>query len=1202
MKFACILLAIFLQLHSFYGQSLWTTIPDNSELRKSAKEREIIPEKFASFKLQFNHMQQLLSKAGKENSAVSVTMPIPLPDGSQKNFLFQENSCMSPVLAAKYPNIKSFSGVSKDDKSYYARIDYGPMGFHAVIKGPEGTVYVDPYFRNPDENYISYYVRDHIVSTDQYDLGCGLDSYEDAMAKEKIHSQVPYAREKSGQAEQIKRQYRLAVTTTGEWGQSFGTVENVLSRIVTGVNRLNMIFENEMATTFELIDRNDELIFLDPETDPFENANLGRSLIGQNSIAINNIVGSAAYDIGHIFTIQCSDGVAGIAALGSVCLNNKGNGVSCVGGSNISFFMVSTTAHEIGHQFRGSHSWSNCPSSMGQLSPGSAWEPGSGSTILSYAGVCGSQNLAGTNDDYFHVGNIDQMLNFINTTGSCAEEVPSGNQIPEITMGIGDGLNIPIATPFELEASAEDADGDILTYNWDQLDLGPTSQLGQPEGNSPSFRSFPPSTNPNRLFPRLPAIIGGIGSNVEVLPLYSRDLTFRFVVRDNHPGAGAIAWEEIAFRADESAGPFRVTSPNSLTFATVGQELNIEWDVANTDNEIIDCQAVDIYFSTDNGESFPHLLASNTPNDGSETITLPNILTDEGKIKIKASNNIFFQFNRSNILVREPSEPGFYIDLAQSEFDICLPEKLEVEVNGTAFQGFDTPVQLEVIGAPAGVSFTFTDNPMTPSGNSRLIMDFDGINTTQSFTATVRGSSENADTISQNITVHLTGTNFDDMVLQEPASGIDKVKQISVFRWTKSKNAESYTLEISKSPEFGSSNIITESLLPDTSFNPQVILDNSELYYWRVLATNGCATTASEIRTFGTVSLDCKDYIADNLPTNISFSGQLTVDGTISVFDIGEVADVNITNIKGQHSDVFQLKGSLINPSGTEAVMFDNNCFASTDFNIGFDSDSPTDFTCPLSSGLTVKPNIDDLGIFEGQQIDGDWIFRIVDTESGDGGQFTAFELEICASFEVDAPYLVNNNVFEVPTDLAPRLSSDFLLVGDDNNGPEELIFTLVEAPSLGDLLLNDIALSVGDQFSQSDIDLGNLRYSHQSGEEGSDHFLFTVIDGEGGWLDLTDFDIMIGDEFTSSTEEFESGFNFKLFPNPASNRIYILNSSSANEDVMLHFLSIEGKLLMMQKLDKSSTIDVSSYEAGLYILVFRSKTKTESHRIQILH
>jgi len=1211
MKFPCILLALLLQIQLLHSQYIWTAVDDNSELLKSAKEREIIPEQFASFRLQFNQMQKLLAKAGKENSTVSVSMPIPLPDGSQQHFLFKENSCMSPILAAKYAKIKSFSGVAKDNKAYYARIDYGPMGFHAVIQSPEGTIYVDPYFKNPDDNYISYYVRDHKVSTDEYDFGCGLDSYEDALAMENTYSQSPPLTEKSGQTEQVKRKYRLAVTTTGEWGQNYGTVENVLSRIVTGVNRLNMIFENEMATTFELIDRNDELIFLDPATDPFQNANLGRSLINQNSFAINNIVGSAAYDIGHIFTISCSDGVAGIAALGSVCLNNKGNGVSCVGGNNISFFMVNTTAHEIGHQFRGSHSWGNCPNAQGQLSPDSAWEPGSGSTILSYAGVCGSQNLAGTNDDYFHVGNIDQMLSYINTTGSCAEEIPSGNQIPEISMGLGDGLTIPISTPFELEAAATDADDDILTYNWEQMDLGPVdfsvdppqplSSLGQPVGNAPTFRSLPPTTDPKRVFPRLTSIAIG-GSQVELLPTYSRDLTFRFVVRDNHPGAGAIAWEEVELKADESAGPFLVTKPNSLTFTAVNESIDIEWDVANTDNEIIDCQEVDIYFSTDNGQSFPYLLAENTPNDGSETVILPNILTDEGKIKVKASNNVFFQINRSNIIVREPAEPGFYIDLAQEEFDICLPEQLEVQVNGTAFQGFDTPVQLDVIDAPVGVSFTFSDNPMNPSGNSTLLMNFDGISTTQSFTATIRGTSENADTISQNIIVDLTGTNFDDMVLQEPASGLDKVKQIPFFRWTKSNNAETYTLEISKSPEFGSTNIITESFLPDTSFIPQVVLDNSELYYWRVLATNGCATQASEIRTFGTVSLDCKDYVADNLPKNISFSGQVTVDGTISVFDIGEVADINIKSIKGQHSDVFQLKGSLISPNGTEAVMFDNNCFASTDLNIGFDSDSPTDFVCPLNSGMTIKPNIDDLSIFEGQQIDGDWIFRIIDSESGDGGQFTEYELEICASFEVDAPYLVNNNVFQVPTDLAPRLSSDFLLVGDDNNGPGELIYTLVQLPVLGDLLLNDTAISVGDQFTQSDIDLGNLRYSHLSGEEGSDKFSFTVIDGEGGWLDLTDFNIMIGDDFTSSIEDLESSFDFKVYPNPASNRIYIQNNSSSNEDVILELFNIEGKRLMMQDLDKSSTIDASSFESGLYILVFRSKSKTESQRIQILH
>lgn len=1185
------------------AQAVWRPVDESDIINKSLKEREIIPEAYSIFALDAKKLNANLKDApSRENKNASQNvLGLPLPDGQIARFIVHESPCMSPVLSKKYPSIKSYRAESLDHKYDQARIDMGPMGFHAVIYTLEGTVYIDPYFRDPDQYYISYFVRDHHPDLSGYSAGCGVEDYLQTIYEEEQNTGIQESRviNKSSAPEVELRKYRLAVATTGEWGQIFGTKENVLARIVTGVNRLNMIFENEIATTFELVDNNDEIIFLDPATDPYVDANLGRSLIGQNSIAINNVIGQSAYDIGHIFTIRCTDGVAGIAALGSVCLLNKGNGVSCVGNTNISFFMVNTTAHEIGHQFNGGHSWSNCPSAMGQLSPGTAWEPGSGSTVLSYAGICGSQNIVSTNDDYFHVGNLQQFLNFARTTGSCAEEIPSGNHEPEIQLVDGDGLTIPIATPFELDGIATDEDGDILTYNWEQMDIGPTSPLGEPMGNAPSFRSFPPSTESLRLFPSLPGIIGGIGSNREVLPLYTRDLTFRFTVRDNHPGAGITVWEEVEFKATDTAGPFRVTSPNSLTFTSVNQPLTIEWDVANTDNELVNCQNVDIYFSVDNGKSFEYLLAENTPNDGEETVVIPNILTDEGKIKVKASNNIFFQFNRSNIIVREPAEPGFFIDLGERSVDACLPDVVEIAVRGTSFQAFDTPVNLELLNAPAGIMYEFVDNPMPPSGETILRLDLSQLEFSESYELTVEGTASNADTITQKLSLNVTGTSFNDLVLKGPDSGLDNVRQIPVFSWSEAANAENYTLEIATNPSFGSSNVVSESFIPDTSFIPQIVLDNSELYYWRILSNNSCVTTPSEVRTFGTASLDCKEYTSDNLPRNISFSGKVSVEGIIRVFDVGEVADVNINRIRGQHSDVFQLTGTLVSPSGTEVTMFDRNCFAATDFNIGFDNDSPTDFKCPLNSGIVMKPNGGDLSVLEGEAIDGDWIFRIDDNEGGEGGQFTEFDLEICASFDLEEPFIINNNTLEVPTGLSARIFDDQLLVGDNDNSADELIYTLVEAPVSGDLFLNGEAISLGDQFSQTMLNNGELRYIHLGDEEGTDGFRFTVVDGTGGWLDLTDFNILIADDIISSSEELTQSPVFEVFPNPARESVFIRCSESL-ESYRLEILGLDGRKLLTSELRASKQLDISMLENGLYMLAISNENYQQLIKLSI--
>jgi len=1188
------------------GQDLWSKVEESKITNKSFAEREIIPDTYTAFRFDeslFEKKVFALSKSKGENQESGVIIELPLPDGSLERFFIKNSDCMSPVLASKFPEIKTFSAVSADGSNHHGKLDLGTMGFHAVIKTEKGTIYVDPYFSQPDQHYISYYIKDHVVDIDSYSGTCGTEDYlRMIQEEERLHdSHENNVIHKSSQGEEvIKRTYRLAVTTSGEWGSIYGTVENVMSRIVTGVNRLNMIFENEIAASFQLIDDNDQLIFLDPQTDPFENANQGAAILGQNSIVINNIVGSGAYDIGHVFTVRCIDGVAGIAALGSVCLNNKGNGVSCVGGSNISAFMVNTTAHEIGHQFNGGHSWSNCPPAMGQLSPGTAWEPGSGSTILSYAGACGSQNILGTNDDYFHVGNLEQFINYIQNTARCAQTEPSGNHAPDISVPLGDGLVIPIATPFELEGEATDEDGDIMTYAWEQMNLGPTSPVGEPSGNAPSFRSFPPSNSPKRLFPRLPAIIGGIGSNVEVLPLYSRNLSFRFTVRDNHPGAGITVWEDISFNAVEEAGPFRVTAPNSLTFVEVGEELMLEWDVANTDAAPVNCQFVDIYFSADNGDNFDLLLKSATPNDGSEIIEIPNRITNEGKIKIKASNNIFFQLNRSNIVVREPAEAGFFIDLGVNEADICLPEQLQVEVQGTAFQAFDTPVNLDLENAPEGMEFSFTNNPMQADGTTTLVIDFDGIDRTQVLDLVVVGTAENADTIRQTLRLNITGTQFDDLSLVGPDSGLANIRQIPTFRWSSAFNAEHYTLEIATNPAFGNSSIIREEFISDTVFIPQVVLDDSQLYYWRVLAHNKCNTEATEIRTFGSVTLDCKEFVAENLPRNISFSGSVTVEGIVKVFDTGILADVNILNIKGQHSDVFQLTGKLVSPSGTEVTVFDRDCFSSTDLNIGFDNDSPRDFACPLNSGLTIKPNGGDLGVLTGEPIEGDWIFELIDNEGGDGGQFTNFELELCASFPTEDPFVIVNDTLKVPLGLSRKLTSEVLRVTDNNNGDADLVYTIVSLPTNGRLLLNGTALDLGGQFSQTDLNDALLRYVHDGDENEVDQFVFTVIDGEGGWLDMTEFDILINEDIMSSTGDIVNSTAFEVYPNPSNGFVNIASRSEADR-IEVNVYSLSGQRVYRDILQGRGQIDLGYLESGLYLIRVSNGNTLGSYKLNLV-
>ena len=1199
----CLLTITSLTIHA---QSVWHPIQETNELKSADKVRTIIPDKFDLYELDYSTMAKQLAKASNERITKSnhktVDFVLPLPEGEFVNMTFVESPNMSPVLSAKFPELKAYRGYNPDNPAEHARIDFGPMGFHAAIVTRKGTVYIDPYYSNAEEQYMTYFVKDHHVDQSDYPNGCGSSHYMEQLHQEEASYERPEPVSRHKKSEPvILKTLRLALSCTGRWGSSIGSIDGVMARFNTGVNRFNIIFENEIGVHFELVDNNDELIFFEAN-EPFSSPSEGRVCLVENTSIINNIVGSTNYDVGHVFTTRCTDGLAGVAFLGSACGPNRAAGVSCVGSGGVSNFIIQTGAHEMGHQFAGGHSWNNCPNAQDQRSSESGWEPGSGSTILSYSGICGNNNITGPNDDYFHVGNLEQFYDFFAAAQNCGIDELSGNNTPDLFVEIPEDLTIPISTPFELDATAVDPDGDMMTYQWEQMDLGEASQLGSPMGNAPSFRSFPPSDETNRTFPQLGNILAGIGNVREVLPTYNRGFTFRFTVKDNHPGAGSTVWEEVEFRSSDTAGPFLVEAPRQLTFLDVNQEYTVEWDVANTDNDIINCQEVDIYLSTDSGQNFDILLADNVPNDGEHVINVPNTLTTSGRIKVKASNNIFFHIGRGEVVIRAPSAPGFFIDLADQDYSVCLPENLSVPIQGTSFQDFQNEVSLDIVsGLPPNANFSFSNNPMTPDGTSSLELDLSNVTDSGVFDVTIEGTSQDATTISQTFTLEITGTDMSDLILQSPESGIEGFNGTPLFEWSESVNADRYRLEVSTTPEFGSTNVIDEADIIETEFVPQEILDNSTLYYWRITGSNKCVDAfESEIFTFGTVALNCNSYTAEDTPINISQSGLPTIRSVIQVFEQGTLADVNVLKIDGGHGRSRDLIATLINPAGDSIELWNTSC-TGADFNLGLDSESPVPFSCPLNSSRTTQLEDGTLTEFNGGTTEGNWTLSIEDTRPGEGGRLDEFSLELCSSTSFDKPFLVNNNVLEVPTGAADKIFNDLLLSEDNNNTADELLYTLVVNTRRGTLMLNGDDMVVGTRFTQADINRGSIRYVHNGTEDESDSFVFTVIDGEGGFIDLTTFNINTDASFTSSTDELGSEDIFRVYPNPVSQTLNIYNKENTNDNWQVTIYSIDGQVVHTDNMRQRLSLDVQHFNEGLYLVHLSDGKTFYTHKVNVI-
>ncbi len=631
----------------FPQENLWT---DKQETEIVATgERIIIPQIYRTVSLNRNLLTDLLSRAPMETSNFisqeTSEIELPMPDGSMQKFAFVESPVMAPELSARFPEIKTYLAKGITDPYAVCRFDFTLQGFHAMILSPNGRVFIDPFSKGDLDNYISYYSRDYVKESALFDCELLID--------ESRQAEFDYLKENkllTPTGPQL-RTYRLAVATTGEYSTYHGgTIPSVMSAVVTTVNRVVGVYETDLAVRMVLVPNNDTLIFLNASTDPYTN-NDGFAMLSQNQTTVDARIGPANYDIGHVF----STGGGGVAYLGVVCVNgSKARGVTGSPQPIGDPFDIDYVAHEMGHQFGGNHSFNGNAGSCsgGNRNASTAYEPGSGSTIMAYAGICSPQNLQNNSDPYFHVVNFDEIVSYTNfgSGNSCAQITNTGNSAPTVTVPAG-GFYIPKSTPFALTGSATDPNGDALTYSWEEFDLGPAGHPNSPSGNAPIFRVFNPTTSPTRTFPKLSSLLSNTQVIGEILPSYARTLTFRLIARDNRPAGGGVNYAQMQFQVDGNSGPFVVTSPNTNVSWPGLSTQTVTWNVANTNIAPVNCANVNILLSVDGGQTYPFVLASNTQNDGSETVTLPDNQTNTARIKVEAVDNVFFDISNVNFAI-----------------------------------------------------------------------------------------------------------------------------------------------------------------------------------------------------------------------------------------------------------------------------------------------------------------------------------------------------------------------------------------------------------------------------------------------------------------------------------------------------------------------------------------------------------------------
>ncbi|MDA1013905.1 MAG: M12 family metallo-peptidase [Planctomycetota bacterium] len=707
---------------SFDTSPRWQSV-DQLAFRSGVTQQSLQPERYAAFSLDTNALRAATSAAplpSARGTDSSTVLNLPTPDGSFARFAVWESPVMSPALAAEFPEIKTYAGQGLDDAAAVLRFDITPAGFHAQVLSPAGNYYVDPQSHLGSDTYLTYYQRDlvgdvgrfreslvrghvegnaddeHFPTPDESthdgdDTDDGLSAV-DAFAD----SIVPVGGVGHVSSGASLRTYDIAVAATGEYTAFHGgSVSQGQAAIVTAINRVTGIYERDVAVRLQLIAGNSSLVYTDGSTDPYSNNN-GVAMLTQNQTNIDNVIGSANYDVGHVF----STGGGGVAGLGVIGVNgSKARGVTGLGSPTGDAFYVDYVAHELGHQFGGNHTFNgdsdNCAG--GNRNGGTAYEPGSGSTIMAYAGICGDDDLQSNSDAYFHAASYDEIV-ALTTSGaanSAATITATGNNIP--TVNAGSDYTIPAQTPFTLTASASDADpGDSLTYVWEERDLGAQQDVnGGDNGSSPLFRSFTPTTDPTRTFPRLSDLLNNTTVIGETLPTTSRNLDFRVTVRDNRANGGGVNHDESRVTVVNTGAAFAVTSPNTAVSFAGGSTQTVTWNVAGTTANGINTANVNILLTTDGGSTFSTLVG-NVPNDGSQAVTIPNTATSTARIKVQGAGNIFFDVSNTNFTITQSAGganiakvrvrlPGSeYLQLAEVQvFDV---NGINVATSGTATQ------------------------------------------------------------------------------------------------------------------------------------------------------------------------------------------------------------------------------------------------------------------------------------------------------------------------------------------------------------------------------------------------------------------------------------------------------------------------------------------------------------------------------------
>ena len=1138
-------IAIFLFVFSVFAQnSSWKKIESTKDTKIVSK-LNLDKNKIHVFELNTISLQKSLSPVflrSDKSKKQSIIINIPGEDGKLESFKIYETPVFSPDLAAKYPDIKSYVGISTNNSGTRLRMSVSPQGVQTMISYlDKPSVFMQPVSKNSNQ-YILYSRKDKNIFSDKFECKT-IDELNEAFNKGGTASKIKL--NEGGANNQTLQKFRIAISVTGEYttyhddgiSGNGDAVADALAAINATLSRVNDIFETDMAITFQLISA-PQLIYTNAATDPYSPASIGADGVWSTELqsTLTSVIGESAYDVGHLFGATGGGGSAG--CIGCVCVNgSKGSGFTSPsnGIPEGDTFDLDFVIHEIGHQMGANHTWAFDTEGTGVNS-----EPGSGTTIMAYAGIEGANNVELNSDPYFHYHSIKQILNNLVTKTCQTTEAISNN--PPIA-DAGNDYNIPAGTAYVLKGLATDADsGDNLSYCWEQTDSGIVNYLNfGPDLTSGSMnRSLPPSSISNRYIPKFSSVLAGnttqtnptLGSDWETVSTVGRTLNWALTVRDRAPASsgGAQSSYDTMKITVENVTPFTVTNPVSWT---QGSNATINWVVGQTNNGTINCQNVKIKLSTDGGLTFPTIIASNTPNDGTHTYAVPLIPnTSTARILIEAVNNIFYDVSNFDFSISPI--PDFFIVEETLDPIACGETTATFNFSYEVANGFSENTVFSASGNPSGSSVTFSPTSLNTSGN--VIMTINNLNGVPlgNYPITITGTSASI-TKNKNIDFPFYNGNCTSIASTEYETSTTSVQFNTINNnSTKPSGYSNYT------------NISTD-VIRTSSYNITVKVN-----------TDGDFTTATKVWIDWNQNCDFNDAGEEyNLGDATNVSNGNTANSPLSItVPAGAILGSTIMRISTKYKDdglptscengfdgeVEDYTINVISPQAASVSLVNFNTINNvTIIASGYNDFKSISTTVSRNNSYPLSVNINTYGNFEASTKV--WI---------DWNQNSSFE-------DFEEVYDLGNttNATNVATTNSP-LS--------------------IKVPI--DAILGNTVMRVSSKYGD-----GSLHTSNQN-----------IVDGE-----VEDYTLNIIP--TEAIEEF--GFeNFIVYPNPNNGVFTIQLNGALNRDIDVEIYDVRNRFIYKNTYpnngDFRQEMQLNNVQSGMYLLIVNDGLKKSTKRIVV--